>query len=315
MAMQPRERRLAMIVGGLVIALIAVWVVTGIRGAFAMRQTQLDALNRDVAKKRLRVAAAGALNQEFAEWERRSLPSDRELARSQYQNWLVASLNRAKLDQVIVEPGRTSQLRDVYTKLPFTIRAKGSLSEIVAWLAEFYRADHLHQLRDLSFQPPREGNELQIAAMVEALVLPEADRTDKLTATTGARLDEARARAAAETIVKRNFFAPYVPPPPPKVEKPVVKAPPPPPAFDPAKFTFLTSIIYVDERPQAWLNVRPTKQLLKLSEGDGIQVGQFNGRLVRIGDQQIEIDQEGKRRVVSLGHALTEGGEAKKGGS
>ncbi len=117
-------------------------------------------------------------------------------------------------------------------------------------------------------------------------------------------------------IVERNLFAAYVPPPPPpRPRETTVAAPPPPPAFDPAKYTYLTSIIEVDSRPQAWLNVRPTKQTLRLFVGDGITVGKFSGKLVRIADKEIEIESDGKRRVVALGKSLDQAVELPAAGT
>lgn len=308
MALQPREKRLAIIVGVLGATLVGWLVVTAVAEAFRLRQTQLDALALELQNKQLRTAQLTLTLERYADWEQRALPRDRELARSLYQNWLVATLADAKLANVQVDPGRPIQLRDVYLKLPFTVRAQGSAAEVVRWLASFYGADHLQQIRELSLQPIGRAGDLQLTATIEALSLPGADRADKLTELQGVRLDEARAKTAERTIVDRNLFAPYVPPPPPKPVVTVKPTPPPPPKpkFDEAKYTFLTSVVSVDGAPQAWLTVRPTKQLLKLRAGDAIQVGQFDGKLVRIGRTEIEVEQAGKRRKVALGKSLGE---------
>jgi len=305
MALSTREKRLASIVGGLAF-LMGTWLLlAGVRTAFQSRQKQITALALDVQKKQMTIRRTALVVEQFAEWEKRSLPRDRDIARSSYQNWLVASLDDARLGKVQVEPGRMTPVKDVYVKLPYQVRAEGTLEQTMRWLAEFYQADHLHAVRDLSLQPARDGRTLQIAALVEAVILPETTRRDKLVETTGARLSQADADAAVAAVTKRNFFAAYVPPPPPRPPERVVEAPPPPPKFDESKYTVLTTIVSVDSVPEAWFNVRPTQQLLKLREGDGIEVGAFKGKLVRIGDTEIEIDREGKRVVVALGTALT----------
>ena len=305
--MNAREKRLAAAGGVLGVLALLVLGVQGYSSAVGTRETQLTAARDDLLKKQLIVAQAAAANLKLSEWEEQSLPRDRELARSLYQNWLVAELNRVRLKQVTVEPGRGTQMRDIFTKQPFTLKARGTLEQVSRWLAAFYKADHLHQIRDLMLQPSQDGSELQITASIEALVLHDAARRDKLNDRVNPLWNEEASAAAVEAIAARNLFAPYIPPPPPP--PPVVKSapPPPPPAFDPSKFTFLTSIISVDARPQAWLNVRPTNQLLKLYEGDSIAVGRFEGKLVRIGDKEIEIESAGKRRIVALGKSLEQG--------
>jgi len=307
MALQPREKRLALIVAVLASLLGSWFVITGVGTAFETRRKQITALTLDVQKKRMQVGRAEQIVDAFKEWETRSLPRDREIARSLYQNWLVTSLDGARLGKVQVEPGRMTPVRDVFVKLPYSVRAEGSLEQVMKWLAEFYQADHLHAVRDLSLQPSRDGRTLQVAAVVEAIVLPDTARRDKLVETTGSRLTEAEADAAVKAVVGRNFFAAYVPPVPPRPQVRVAEAPPPPPKFDESKHTVLTTIIFVDAAPEAWLSVRPTKQLLKLHEGQEIEVGAFKGKLVRIGEKEIEIDREGKRVVVALGTALTPG--------
>ncbi|MCE9605974.1 MAG: hypothetical protein K8U03_13850 [Planctomycetia bacterium] len=305
MALEPREKKLAAVVAALGLVTVAWLGRQSFDEAMQLRRGQIESLTKEVQKKRLFIARAGLDNERLATWEEKSLPRDAELARSLYQNWLVGTVDRAQLTQVNVEPGRSTQLRGIYTKLPFTLRARGTLAQVAAWLATFYRADHLHQLRDVSLQPALDGGGVQLTAGIEALAVDDATRADTLNTTTGSKLDEARGTELAQAIVARNVFAPYVPPPPAVPPKIAVEAiPPAPPAFDPAKFTFLTSIIFVDFKPQAWLNVRPTNQLLKLSVGDAVEVGQFSGKLVRIGDQEIEIDSAGKRRIVSLGKSL-----------
>ncbi len=303
MALQPREKKLAILVGVLAAGMGLVLGVGGIGKALSSRRMQRDALAQNVQQMQFKIAKASLALEKFTEWERRSLPRDRELARTLYQNRLAATMAAAQLKNVQVEPGRNTQLRDVYTKFPYVVRAQGKLGDLAQWLAAFYRADDLQQFRDLSLQPSTVG-ELQLTATIEALSLPAADRTDRLTTSTDGRIDEARAVAATQLIAARNLFAPYVPPTPPRPPVVDVAPPPPPPAFDESKYTYLTSILFVGEEPQAWLNIRPTKQTLRLRAGDGIRVGQFTGTLVRIGDAEIEVEQAGERRIVRLGQTL-----------
>ncbi|MGC3967662.1 MAG: hypothetical protein QM775_09905 [Pirellulales bacterium] len=301
---------MATAVGALAVLAVLVLGVQGYRGAVSLRQTQLNAARDELNKKQLSVIQAAAANLKLSDWEQQSLPRNREVARSLYQNWLVAELNKARLSQVTVDAGRGTQLRDVFTKQPFTVRARGRLESVSRFLTAFYKADHLQQIRDLALQPLADGSELQVTMTIEALVLNDAARLNALHDGVNPTWNQQSSDAAVKTIVERNLFAAYVPPPPPPPPpRESSPPPPPPPAFDPAKFTFLTSIISVDDQPQAWLNVRPTNQLLRLFEGDSISVGRFEGKLVRIGDREIEIEAAGKRRVVAIGKSLEQGVE------
>lgn len=306
MALQPREKKLAAMVGLLAGCGALYLLVSGVGKAFSERKRLIETVRRDVEAKEFKVAQAGLALEQFEAWEKRALPRDPELARSLYQNRLAATLAAAKLKGVHVEPGRTTQIRDVGVKMPFVVRSQGSLSDVVRWLTAFYRTDDLHQIREMSLQPST-GNELQLTATIEALSLPGADRTDRLTEAVDPQFEEGPTAEMLAKLQQRNFFAAYVPPPPPKPPYNPPPPPPPPPVFDEAKFAFLTSILSVDDRPQAWLSVRPTKQTLKLHEGDGIKVGRFTGTVVRIAEAEIEVEQDGNRRVVKLGQTLAAG--------
>ncbi len=78
------------------------------------------------------------------------------------------------------------------------------------------------------------------------------------------------------------------------------------PPFDLAKFTFLTAIVSVDGRPQAWLHSRPEDRLLKLFEGDEFDVGSFHGRIVRITTRSVEIHTAKRTLQVRPGQNLSQ---------
>lgn len=310
MALQPREKKLAIAVGSL-LPIVVIWYGwSTYTDAVRLRDGQINALTSEVRRKQTLITLGGVDSQRLGEWAERSLPSNPDAAASAYQSWVIDIAGDAGLTQRVITPGRVTKLPGLYVKLPFSFQAKGTVAATAAWLAAFYHADHLHLLRDLSLQPSPDGSTLTLTAGIEALAMDDAPRTDTLGTASGARLNEARGAELVAVITKRNLFAPYVPPPPPPppptavVETPPPPPPPPPPAFDPAKFTILTSIVFVRAEPQAWLDVRPTNQVLKLKVGDPVSVGQFKGKLVRIGDREIEIDTDGKRQLVSLGKAL-----------
>lgn len=107
----------------------------------------------------------------------------------------------------------------------------------------------------------------------------------------------------AKSTTKTVKFAVKDPPPRPA---PVATAPPPP-KFDTAKFTFLTGVIGTDVEgeSEAWLQVRTTGQMLKLRAGADFDVGSLQGKIVHIGEQEIEIETaDGKRLVVYVGENL-----------
>src|SRR5919106_133332 len=115
--MQPREKILAAVVAGL-LALLGVYVLGGrVLAAFNQRREQLATLKGVIREKEGLVARGKQAGRQLAEWETRSLPSDRELARTLYQNWLGRIVERAKLRDVNIAPGHGS-MQKAYYKLP-----------------------------------------------------------------------------------------------------------------------------------------------------------------------------------------------------
>jgi hypothetical protein len=105
---------------------------------------------------------------------------------------------------------------------------------------------------------------------------------------------------SATTTVK---FA-VVDPPKPLPDKPREE----PVKFDDAKFTYLTAVLDVDGKPEAWLVVRTTGKTLKLQPGEKISVGKFKGTIKEIHQQEIQIETaDGNRMLVSIGENLSEG--------
>lgn len=310
--MQPRERLLAAAVGAMLALLVTYWLFGKVRKAFTERYALIEVREGEIRERLSREERAKKAAQQLAHWEQRSLPSDQEFARTLYQNWLVKLADKNKLENVNVDAGRGGMHRNIYYKLPFTVQCKGSLEQTVAFLHDFYSTNHLHQLRELSIKPTSNSRGLDLNFTIEALVLPGADRKDALNEERGERLVHTTLAAYSEPIVKRNLFAEYVPPQPPRPQ--VAKdETPPPPAFDPAKFAVLTAILEDGGDSQVWINVRTSGELLKLRKGDKLKVGEFQATITRIDASGVELESDGKRRLLALGKTLPQATDAGKG--
>jgi Tfp pilus assembly protein PilO len=301
--MQKREKMLAAVVASLVVLLVCYSLVGRVLDAFSSRRTQISTLKAALHEKQNQEKNGQQAARQLAEWEHRSLPSNQAMARTLYQTWLVQATDRVKLKNANIDPGRGSDHRKIYFSLPFTLQARGSLDQVVAFLHEFYSANHLHQLRSASIKPVQNSTDLDLNFSIEALVLPGADRRDELNEEKSDRLKLATLDAYKQKITTRNLFAQYTPP----VPKTIVSTQPsttPRPSFDPAKFAVLTAILEVGDGPQAWVSVKTSGEVIRLREGDKVSVGQFNGTVTRINVSDIEIEAEGKRRQLALGKSL-----------
>jgi hypothetical protein len=257
----------------------------------------LDELRRDVADKESMIVRGKRAQKRLKELEHRSLPADLDQARSLYQNWLANSVEKIRLGKAEVTSGPAMPRLGFYNRLPFTVRGTGSLNQVTALLYEFYKADHLHQILRVQLTPVSSGFDsrgplqFDLTLSIEALVLPGADRRDKLNDAVSDRLAWKELEDYRKPIAARNLFAPYAR------------------SVDESQEAYFTAVLKVDGRLQAWLNLRSSGRTLKVSEGDKLDVGSLHGTVARIQDQALEIETDGKRRRISLGKSLAEGQE------
>lgn len=301
--MQQRERLLAKITGAVALIAGAQFAYTFVQGAFDERKTQLDAIEQELESKKTTVTRGKRAQKRLKEWEHRSLPADLDQARSLYQNWLANLVEKIRLGKAEVTSGPAMPRLGFYNRIPFTVRGQGSLDQITTLLYEFYRADHLHQIQRFSLAPvavgagPQAPSQFDVSLSIEALALPGADRRDKLNDAVSERLAWKELDDYRKPIAERNLFAPHS-------ERRV---------SDESQDAYMTAVVKVDGQLQAWLSLRGSGRMLKLREGDKLDVGSLHGTISRIKEQAIEIESEGKRRRVSLGKSLAEGFELPAG--
>jgi hypothetical protein len=139
---------------------------------------------------------------------------------------------------------------------------------------------------------------------VEALSLPDADRTNKLTDQPVERLAALDRETYQTAITDRNLFAPYSPPRPIIREEP--REPTPPPSFDHSKHTYVTGIVSVDGKPEVWIQVRTKGQRFRLHEGDQFEIGSAQATVVSIGAREVVIALDEERLLAFQGKNLGE---------
>ena len=75
---------------------------------------------------------------------------------------------------------------------------------------------------------------------------------------------------------------------------------------DPTDFTWLTAVSSVDGQPQAWFTLRSEDRVLKLREGESLDVGQFHGTIAAIDDADVILQSEGERWLMTIGENLSQ---------
>ncbi len=213
--MTPREKILAGVVGLLLVGLLG-WMVTGrVREAIDTRQSQISALEDDIDdKRRTKNRGLHAANT-IREYERISLPSDPGLARSHYQNWLLATLKEVGAEEVNVK-ATTRRHRELYHLLRFSVSGQANLQQLNRFLYAFHSTSMLHRLRAFRIKPQPESRRLDLSFTIEALALGSASEDAKLNLQT-IELPRGELAEYERAILHRNLFGP--PNNPPELER------------------------------------------------------------------------------------------------
>jgi hypothetical protein len=174
-----REKILAVLTVPLV--LIAGWILFSTWwGPLNTLRTERDDLTTEVEKDARRVKVARKAQDRLGQWHRRSLPSDLEIAASEYHGWLFRLANEAGFEKPDVNvttsmADRRRRQAGAFRTLRFTVRATAKLEELTEFLFRFDSADRLHRIRNATVNPTQGSDKLDLSFVVEALSLPDAE--------------------------------------------------------------------------------------------------------------------------------------------
>ena len=122
------------------------WMWTAVTEPLRSLRQKRQSLEKDVDKRMTELAQMRKAAKTLAAWERQSLPSDPQIARSVYQAWLLQLVGRVGLASPAVDSTQPSE-RNGYYSMTFSLQARGPLEKWTQLLYEFYRTGHLHQIR------------------------------------------------------------------------------------------------------------------------------------------------------------------------
>ena len=306
MKLQRRERILAGGALGLV-GLGALWLLllAGDSRSADQLLRDRDKLTAEIADKQKQIEKADREAKRLADWQRRALPPDFQLARSKYQDWLrslAASTNFRSSTLSSNDVGGRRE-HEQFAKISFTLHAKAKLGDVVEFMYKFYSAGLLHQIHKMSVKPVQSSRDVEVSFSIEALSLPTAVSKTQLSKEAGRGLKFTNLADYRDPIVKRDFFAAYRPAPP-----------DPPPrrreTIDPAQFTVVTGLVEVDGAAQVWLLDKMKGKQWKLRVGETYSVGSKKGTVEAIRPQEdATVEFDGQRRILRLGDDLRGGGE------
>lgn len=373
--MTTRERKLSIIlVSFLVVAGVGFGAYQFVLSPLTAAKDRAKKLAEEIEDREARIAKIQKRRADLDRWKKMSLPADAaepgaapaapvrpgqageaaraDLARREYEEELSKMLRASGYDagafSIIPKPPdaksspQFATKKPIYTRLIFTVQAKGDLASFVDFLGRFYKLRLLHQIRNLTIQKPIGGEsrgntagsiDLDVNMTVEALVLDNAEQRKTLLPEKSVDAPPLLARddKAYAMIAGKNLF--FGPPPP------APRGPQAPPSLDVTPFVRLNGITSgpagleatlwdgyhnrdykISPRSLGGYRVEATftlsnrkrtdsdrsGQKLMLKDGDGAITDEWV--VVKIEPREVILrdDEEGKYYALHLGHTLAE---------
>ena len=235
--MNSRERTLALVVA----VLVLLWggTVGWERYQATLTNNQNQQRSTEQQLTQARTAAARGLRAQrlLRGWQRESLPTNLDIAKSHYQDWLRQQLVEAGLVVRELSESTSHTAQKHFSQITYIIDAQGSLEELTQFLYNFYQAKHLHRISAASLTPTTSRRSLTLSLTIDALSLPDCQRSEQLAEGSSSTFTESL-DAIRDEIVGRNVFVAYEPAQPAVSEQQQAEGP------DEAAKAFVTGMTY-----------------------------------------------------------------------
>ena len=202
--MNEREKNLVKIIGTMFVMYL-LWAGYGrYQSAVSVRTKQIAQLTSTQEELSEKIFMGAIADGTYGEYMARSLPSDPETARSNYQQWLLELVHDKEMDDVKVEATSTRLMGGIYQKIDFRISGATELPALIGMMHDFYAKDYLHRIRELSIVPLKKGG-FTVKMNVDVIGLTNApdDLPERLEPSY--RVD-ADADAYIAAIMNRNLY-------------------------------------------------------------------------------------------------------------
>lgn len=253
----------------------------------------------------------------LTDWNKRSLPPDPVAATSLYQNWLVDLAVRMKLANVSVSPDRNAAKPkgDAYYLVSGTMKAEGTLSQLVDFLYEFRKSGLLHRVSRISLATEQHTGDptLVINLSFEGLALKDsrpASSTGRTTLLSDARLAELmkdrypKDRKDYASLTGKNLFVRgYNGPPSARPRGPERRTTD---EDDVREFVYLVGSFSTGGVFDATLYDRSSNKSTNLTPGAPFNVAGIEGKVLAISVDSVTLEIKGERWRLELGKNLRE---------
>jgi hypothetical protein len=247
---------------------------------------QLEA-ERSLSEARAAELRGQRARKQVNEWRSRSLPTNREVAESLYQDWLREQVVAAGMTVTQIADKSGSARNPQFGEVAVEVRAEGSLAQLVEFLHRFYSGPHLHRISSATLTTADGGQKLTFGMTATALILPDAKRTDTLAEGDPQPIDGVKSLDdVRKRLTDRNLFAAYAA----KTDGGQKSA------DNTAAEAEFSATVYGSDGWQAWVRNKSSGAVSRFEKGDAIEFGALKGKVVELESRRMVIETD-KGRV------------------
>ena len=256
-----------------------------IQGPLAELRGDNADLQESIDKKKQLLAESRSAGQKIEAWKKKSLPTNTEEARSLYRNWLVDLIRSAKLTSASVDPG-SARNRGKCRTIPFTVRARGRLDQIVNALFRFENTNQLHRIVSLRLSPVSNSGQFDLTLSIEALIVPGSKR--KSVNTGKASVLAFADRSDYDVISRDNIFGIGID------------------RKDPMQLTILSAVTSRNGEAMAWITEQIANKVHQLPAGAEFDTVAMTGKIVSVDENSVVIESGEQQLTLAIGQSFAE---------
>lgn len=178
---------------------------------------QIDSLTSDLNAAEQDQFKAQKIGKRLEGYRSRALPSDPQLARSLYQEWLLQLVDSNQIEAAAINAGQPNPIEirsrtkknkknRIGYRISFNLRGQANLNKLSSFLDAFRKAGHLHKVTSLSLNPIGNEGRLDVNLTIEVLSMENAIN-DKQLGDWSMTDDAIASLPTYEPFVRRNLFA------------------------------------------------------------------------------------------------------------
>ncbi len=212
--MSRREKILAALVGLLLAVLGVWWMGSWVNDAFDSRSQRLQEKVAQRKRQETILKTAVDAHRSIQDYKTRSLPSNLELARAQYEAWLADLLAKAEIANPTFLCKRPPARKDDQPVIiTWSVSGVGRLDQVTHLLYDYYSLDTLHRMSSLKLVAIPDSRNLQISFDSQVYVLAKTDPENKLDPSRESEWAKTHGPELIADIIDRNMLSPANKPP------------------------------------------------------------------------------------------------------